>query len=58
MTDEGNYIYDCDFGKIDDAESLALTLSTMPGIVEHGLFIGFADTVIIGTDNGIEVIEI
>ncbi len=58
VTDEGNYIYDCDFGKIDDAESLALTLSTMPGVVEHGLFIGFADTVIIGTDNGIEVIEI
>ena len=30
----------------------------MPGVVEHGLFIGFADTIIIGTDDGIEVIEV
>ncbi|MEX0582517.1 MAG: ribose-5-phosphate isomerase RpiA [Sneathiella sp.] len=58
VTDEGNYIYDCDFGKIDDPESLALTLSTMPGVVEHGLFIGFADIVVIGNDDGVEVIEI
>ena len=58
VTDEGNYIYDCDFGKIDEPESLALELSNMPGVVEHGLFIGFADTIIIGTDDGIEVIEV
>ena len=57
-TDERNYIYDCDFGKISDPEGLALTLSTMPGVVEHGLFIGFADLVLIGTDAGVEVIEI
>lgn len=57
-TDEGNYIYDCDFGAIDDPEELALTLSTMPGVVEHGLFIGFADLVLIGNDVGVEVIEI
>jgi len=57
-TDEGNYIYDCAFGKIDEPEDLALTLSTMPGVVEHGLFIGFADIVLIGTDAGVEVIEI
>ena len=55
VTDEGNYIYDCDFGKIDDPSGLALTLSTMPGVVEHGLFIGYADIVIIGTDDGVEV---
>ncbi|MCF8466256.1 MAG: ribose-5-phosphate isomerase RpiA [Sneathiella sp.] len=55
VTDEGNYIFDCDFGKIDDPSDLALTLSTMPGIVEHGLFIGYADIVIIGTDDGVEV---
>ncbi len=58
LTDEGNYIYDCAFGKIDDPEELALTLSTMPGVVEHGLFIGYADLVLIGTDDGVEVIEI
>ncbi len=58
LTDEGNYIYDCAFGNIDDPEELALTLSTMPGVVEHGLFIGYADLILIGTDDGVEVIEI
>ena len=58
VTDEGNYIYDCNFGRIDDPEGLALSLSTMPGIVEHGLFIGYADLVLIGTDAGVEVIEV
>lgn len=58
LTDEGNYIYDCAFGKIDDPEGLALTLSTMPGVVEHGLFIGYADLILIGTDAGVEVIEV
>lgn len=58
LTDEGNYIYDCAFGNIDDPEELALTLSTMPGVVEHGLFIGYADLILIGTNDGVEVIEI
>lgn len=56
LTDEGNYIIDCDFGTIKEPESLALTLSTMPGVVEHGLFIDYADTIIIGTDDGVEII--
>lgn len=56
LTDEGNYIIDCDFGAITEPESLALTLSTMPGVVEHGLFIDYADTIIIGTDEGVEII--
>ncbi|USG61274.1 ribose-5-phosphate isomerase RpiA [Sneathiella marina] len=55
-TDEGNYIIDCDFGAISEPESLALTLSTMPGVVEHGLFIDYADTIIIGTNDGVEII--
>jgi len=53
-TDEGNLIIDCAFGEIDDPENLALTLSTMAGVVEHGLFIDFADLVFIGTDNGVQ----
>jgi ribose 5-phosphate isomerase A len=56
LTDEENYIIDCDFGVIEDPESLALTLSVMPGVVEHGLFIDYADTIIIGADSGVEVI--
>ncbi|WP_025897233.1 ribose-5-phosphate isomerase RpiA [Sneathiella glossodoripedis] len=56
-TDENNLIVDCDFGKIDDAEELALTLSTMAGVVEHGLFLDLADIVLIGTENGVRKFE-
>ena len=48
VTDEGNHIMDCRFGRIADASGLAVQLSAIPGIVEHGLFIGLADDVIVG----------
>lgn len=54
LTDESNVIIDCAFESIDDPEELALTISTMPGVVEHGLFIGFADLVLIGSDEGVK----
>jgi ribose 5-phosphate isomerase A len=46
VTDEGHHILDCHFGKIPDPASLARTLSDMPGIVEHGLFVGMANVVV------------
>ncbi len=55
-TDEGHRILDCAFGQIKDAAALANTLANMPGVVEHGLFIGMADVVLIG--KGSDVIEI
>lgn len=55
LTDENNYILDCHFGKIDDPEGLARKLSDMPGVVEHGLFIGMADVVLVA--NGDQVVE-
>ena len=42
VTDENNHILDCRFGQIADADELARQLSDMPGVVEHGLFIGMA----------------
>jgi ribose 5-phosphate isomerase A len=42
VTDENHHILDCHFGLISDADRLALKLNEMPGIVEHGLFIGMA----------------
>jgi len=54
-TDEGNLIIDCAFDVIGDPEELALTLSTMPGVVEHGLFIDNADIVLIGSDDGVKI---
>src|SRR5271170_6009180 len=54
ITDNGNQILDCSFGKIADPAALALSLSTAPGIVEHGLFIGLAKVVLIGRGDGVE----
>jgi ribose 5-phosphate isomerase A len=55
-TDEGHHILDCHFGRIDDPAALARTLGDMPGVVEHGLFVGMADVVLIG--KGTEVLEL
>jgi ribose 5-phosphate isomerase A len=55
-TDEGHHILDCSFGKIADPVSLAATLSAMPGVVEHGLFINMASVVLLG--KGDRVIEL
>ena len=57
VTDGGNHILDCHCGRIPDAEALAARLSNVPGVVEHGLFIGLARTVIIGNENGATVFE-
>jgi ribose 5-phosphate isomerase A len=56
LTDENNYILDCRFGEIADAEDLARELSDMPGVVEHGLFIGMASIVLVA--DGGEVLEL
>ncbi|MDX1294110.1 MAG: ribose-5-phosphate isomerase RpiA [Hyphomonas sp.] len=56
-TDGGNHILDCHCERIPDAEALAARLSNVPGVVEHGLFIGLARTVIIGNENGATVFE-
>lgn len=57
-TDNGNYIADCRFEAIDSAADLALALQRIPGVVEHGLFIGIADMAVIGKNDGtIEIIE-
>jgi ribose 5-phosphate isomerase A len=47
VTDGGHYILDCAFGSIPDPEALARSLATIPGVIEHGLFIGLASTIIV-----------
>ena len=54
LTDNGNQILDCSFGKIDDPPALALALSNTPGIVEHGLFIGLASVALVGRGDRVE----
>lgn len=56
LTDENNHILDCRFGQIPDANGLARRLSDMPGVVEHGLFIGMASVVLLA--KGDEVVEL
>jgi ribose 5-phosphate isomerase A len=46
VTDEGHHILDCRFGQIPDPAAMARKLSDMPGIVEHGLFVGMASVVL------------
>ena len=58
MTDNGNEILDCRFGRIGDPDLIAARLDGIPGVVEHGLFIGMAQTLIIGEpDGGTRVLE-
>jgi ribose 5-phosphate isomerase A len=53
LTDGGNYILDSDFGEIDDPEKLASILNRRAGVVEHGLFLGLADEVIVAGSEGV-----
>ena len=57
ITDNGNQILDCSFGKIGDPPALALALSNIAGIVEHGLFIGLASMALVGKGNSVEEIR-
>ncbi|MDA8712931.1 ribose-5-phosphate isomerase RpiA [Alphaproteobacteria bacterium] len=54
ITDGGHYIYDCAMGAINDAEGLAQTLLNVPGVVEHGLFLGYATAAILAGTDGLE----
>lgn len=56
-TDNGNYIYDCPFGPIKDASLLAAALSPIPGVVDHGLFVGMVSTLVIAGAGGVDVME-
>ena len=50
VTDEGHHILDCQFGKIGDPAALNAQLHEIPGVVEHGLFIGMAEIAFVGKD--------
>lgn len=57
VSDSGNYIADCAFGEISDPEALSDVLEMIPGVVEHGLFIGIADQAIIAGPTGVQVLD-
>ena len=57
MTDGGHLILDASFGRIPDADALACDLNAIPGVVEHGLFIGIASLAIIAGPAGARVMK-
>ena len=57
VTDGGHWIVDAHLGRIPDAPRLAGLLSLIPGVVEHGLFIGLASTAVLAGAQGIRVVE-
>lgn len=56
-TDNGNNILDTTFDGIRDPKTLEANLNNLPGVVENGLFLGLADMVIIGHEEGAKIIE-
>ncbi len=58
LTDEGHYILDCALPAERDPDALDRDLKRVPGVVEHGLFIGMAERALLGTpEGGVEVLE-
>jgi ribose 5-phosphate isomerase A len=57
VTDGGHWIIDAALGHIADPKSLAGRLTSIPGVMEHGLFIGMAKIVVLAGPEGIRVIE-
>ena len=58
VTDEGHHILDCSFGQIADPPALARSLNDMPGVVEHGLFIGLAKLALVGKGSTVAEIRL
>ena len=57
VTDNGNYILDCDFGLIEDPHCLSNDLHGIAGVAEHGLFLGLTTEVHVGTASGVDVLR-
>ncbi len=57
VTDGGHWIVDAHLGRIPDAPRLAGLLSAIPGVVEHGLFVGLASTAMLAGAQGIRMVE-
>jgi len=57
ITDNSNYILDCEFDRISEPEQLEIDINNIPGVVENGLFIGLVDEVIVGGKQGILTLD-
>ena len=58
VSDNGNFIIDVDFGKIENSSDLNIKLLQIPGVVDSGLFLGMASKAYIGLKDGkVEILE-
>jgi ribose 5-phosphate isomerase A len=57
VTDGGHWIVDAALSRIDDPKALAHALADVPGVMEHGLFIGYAEIALIAGPDGVRVVE-
>lgn len=57
LTDQGNIIFDCNFGLLDEPTLLATRLSAIPGVMGHGLFLDEVDAVYVADQGAVERIE-
>lgn len=57
ITDEGNFIFDCHYGRIPDPSSVAREIRSIPGVVEQGLFLGLASIAILAGESGIQILN-
>ena len=57
VTDGGHAILDAFFGRIPDPEALARALSDIPGVAEHGLFIGLCKRAYVAGPAGVDVLD-
>lgn len=53
ITDNSNYVLDCDFERIENPVQVEIDINNIPGVVENGLFVGLVDEVIVGGKQGI-----
>jgi ribose 5-phosphate isomerase A len=57
VTDSGHWILDAALERIADPKALAARLVAIPGVVEHGLFIGLAQMAILAGSDGVRIVE-
>jgi ribose 5-phosphate isomerase A len=57
VTDNGNHILDCQIDPIPDAPRLEMDIRAIPGVVGTGLFLGMAETVLVGGRDNLRLLE-
>ncbi|HDS59012.1 MAG TPA: ribose-5-phosphate isomerase RpiA [Thermoplasmatales archaeon] len=57
VTDNGNYILDCSYHRLENPAETEIELNSIPGVVDNGLFIDLATEVVVGTPSGAKTIR-